>query len=377
MKQWTPVFCCALLAACTAPANNAVIDKEETYFEYSEAELADLPKPQEGAEQTTVSQLLAWDARMMDVVRKLRLPPTIAGRLYANVAIAQNDALILGSDARGVTAVGAQVACDTVPGSCSLLLPVIQTSEHGLGVATLVAQKVHDRNVLNDAGKKMPEKPEPGPGIWTDVSATTPDAGSWLPYAKDSIVDFPKPPEYGSAEDGRQVRAVADAVRNVTAWQEERIEHWAGSLGTESPGGIWLSIADEQIIAHGMTSVKDVARLRATLMAGVADSFINCWRTKFTYWTARPSKRDTTIGTIIPLPLFPSYPSGHSTVSATAATILSAAFPDAKDGLWESAREAANTRLWAGIHFPVDNEQGLAMGEIIGSKVLADPRFAL
>lgn len=374
MRKLLPLL--LLIAGCTT-SPVALQIPTDTYFTYTKEEVAALPPRQEGTEPATVAQLIAWDVRLMDIIRTLRLPPTVAGRFYATVAVAQHDALLLGAGTRGVDAASAIAACDTLPASCERLRPMVQKSPHELALGNLVGMKVIERNKQDLAQRKPPETPAPRPGLWTDVSATTPDAGSWLPFAKDSIVAFPPPPAYGSSEDLENVRAVRDAVRDVTPEQRERIEHWSGSLATESPAGLWLTVAHEQIIKHGISDPLEASRIRMTLSAAMADAFIDCWKTKFTYWTARPSKRDTGIGPILPVPLFPSYPSGHSTVSGAAATVLSAVFPDAKTELWRLANEAANSRLWAGIHFPNDNVQGLITGEKIGQKVLEDERFAL
>lgn len=367
---------CVMLAGCAVPTR--VSDGgAKLYYSYDQEELSLLPEKHAGGEQATAAQLMAWDVRLMDTARRLRLPPTLSGKLYANVAVAQRDALLLGAQAPGIDAVGATVACDIVPASCEQLRTTLRNEPRDLAIAMLVARKAGERKARELEGKVVPEAPEPGPGVWSDVSATTPDAGSWLLFGNDSFVAFPPPPPYGSAEDLEQVAAVKKAVQHLTEWQEERLEYWAGGLGTETPSGIWLGIAHQEILAHGMADVGAVANLRASLTAAMADAFVNCWRTKFTYWTARPSKRDTSIALGTPLPLFPSYPSGHSTISGAAAAVLSAAFPKNAPRFAAIAREAADSRLWGGIHFPVDNEQGLVIGTEIGTRVLKDKRFAL
>ena len=86
-------------------------------------------------------------------------------------------------------------------------------------------------------------------------------------------------------------------------------------------------------------------------------------------------------------PPFPEYPSGHSTQTGAAATVLEGllgknfAFDDAThedDGLaqrhfntiWEAAEEAALSRLYGGIHFRAANENGLLQGKCVGEHIL-------
>ena len=75
---------------------------------------------------------------------------------------------------------------------------------------------------------------------------------------------------------------------------------------------------------------------------------------------------------MIPTPNFPSYLSGHSTVSSAAALILGQLFPDKAIYFLSQAHEAAMSRLWAGIHFPQDNNNGFAVGQQIGKKYIYD-----
>jgi membrane-associated phospholipid phosphatase len=89
-------------------------------------------------------------------------------------------------------------------------------------------------------------------------------------------------------------------------------------------------------------------------------------------------------------PSFPSYSSGHSTQSGAVATVLTdqlgvLAFTDTThsdhsltppqtprtfNSFEEAAAEAALSRLYAGIHYPFDNNNGLAQGWCIGQIIL-------
>jgi membrane-associated phospholipid phosphatase len=103
----------------------------------------------------------------------------------------------------------------------------------------------------------------------------------------------------------------------------------------------------------------------------MADGFVCCWDAKFTYWAARPITADPALDVLIATPPFPSYTSGHSTISAAAATVLSHSFPFDAGELFAMAEEAKNSRLWAGIHFPLDNDMGALGGGMVGRLVVA------
>jgi membrane-associated phospholipid phosphatase len=106
----------------------------------------------------------------------------------------------------------------------------------------------------------------------------------------------------------------------------------------------------------------------------MADSFICCWDAKYTYWTARPITADPSLDVLIPTPPFPSYTSGHATASTAAATVLGYLFPDDASILLERAEEAKQSRLWAGIHFPIDIDMGALGGGMIGRLIVARAR---
>ena len=113
----------------------------------------------------------------------------------------------------------------------------------------------------------------------------------------------------------------------------------------------------------------------ALLNIALADSFIAAWYTKYYYWTARPvTMAKVVLGAdhvpAILTPPFPSYVSGHAAFSGAAARILGVQFPDEQATVDAMAEEAAMSRLYGGIHYRFDNEDGLAMGRAVADLVL-------
>jgi membrane-associated phospholipid phosphatase len=137
--------------------------------------------------------------------------------------------------------------------------------------------------------------------------------------------------------------------------------------------------------------------LFALLNLAMADAAICSWDAKYTYFNWRPvtairaggidgndaTAPDPTWSPFIVTPPFPDYCSGHSTFSAAAATVLAVfygtdkvAFTTGSDFLpgvfrkFESfssaATEAANSRVYGGIHFRFASEDGLVGGLTIG-----------
>ena len=81
---------------------------------------------------------------------------------------------------------------------------------------------------------------------------------------------------------------------------------------------------------------------------------------KYFYFNPRPSQMDPELKTIIGLPNFPSYTSGHSTFSGAAAEVLSYLFPGGRADFEAQRDEASISRLYGGIHYRSDLEVGSA-----------------
>lgn len=79
------------------------------------------------------------------------------------------------------------------------------------------------------------------------------------------------------------------------------------------------------------------------------------------------------------LPLFDvgdfSYPSGHASGTELQARILARLFPKEKDALLNRARQIADSRVVAGVHYASDTEAGLALGDLLLTEIEAQPRF--
>jgi membrane-associated phospholipid phosphatase len=104
----------------------------------------------------------------------------------------------------------------------------------------------------------------------------------------------------------------------------------------------------------------------ALTSTAVADAGIACWEAKYYYMYPRPFQMDPRIKTVVGLPNFPAYTSGHSTFSSAAATVLSYLFPEKTIELESMAKEASESRIYGCIHYRFDCEAGLLAGREIG-----------
>ena len=178
------------------------------------------------------------------------------------------------------------------------------------------------------------------------------------------------PPAKGSAEYEADVQEIKNFVDNPTTETRRIANFWADGPSTATPPGHWNEIAAELIVKYKMNPLRS-ARTMAYMNMSLADAGISCWDTKYYYFTPRPSTAIPGLKTLIGVPNFPGYTSGHSTFSAAAATVLGHIFPAEASKMDAIAEEASNSRIYGGIHFRHDCKIGLATGKIIASYSVA------
>jgi hypothetical protein len=174
------------------------------------------------------------------------------------------------------------------------------------------------------------------------------------------------PPPVGSDVLKQQTAEVISLVKNPSRSNIGNVEYWADGIGTYTPPGHWNAIAAEDFVKQNYSEVRwarNLALLNMTLM----DAAIVCWDIKYFYFNARPSQVDPSIKTLTGIPNFPSYVSGHSVFSGSAATILGYLLPENASKYTNLSNQAALSRLQGGIHYRIDCDAGLTVGNNVGN----------
>lgn len=228
--------------------------------------------------------------------------------------------------------------------------------------------------LLNSASEFLPEPP--------------------LPYSTDTVSVF-----------YRAVKEVFNIQQSLTDGQREIARFWndnpfviehAGHMmfGNKkiTPGGHWMGRAS---IAAKQTNADEVktALTYALTATALYDAFISCWQTKYKWSYVRPitvinEYIDRKWNPILQTPPFPEYTSGHSTITASAATVLTRlygnnfAFNDTSDlkyigmqrkfgSFFQAADECSLSRLYGGIHYRFSVNNGAECGKKIGAHILS------
>jgi hypothetical protein len=315
-----------------------------------------------------------------DVVRVERPAPAAAARFYAYVASAYEEALENGSQVAAVRTAGELIGVlypAQAQGTRRELASLADRACSGPGdagapadagvLATYLARSRTDGSELIWDGR-VPE----GVGVWSSegIEPATPRAGDWRRWAVRGEFTVPPPPRYGSRQDQEQLSKVEAAVAARDGGQVAKVNFWGGTPGTDTPGGIWqnqlFAVLGPDLDDQAVQADRTYARAQAMLAQVIADAFMECWKVKYTYWTARPSMRIPDLDLAMPDPPFPSYPSGHAVVSAAAAEVLAVMAPRHAAEWRRMSSDAADSRLHGGVHFEIDTVEGTRLGTAVG-----------
>lgn len=165
----------------------------------------------------------------------------------------------------------------------------------------------------------------------------------------------------------RSLQVVQWVQKNLTPQQRTIAEYWGEGPATKQ----WTPIIDRLIDTYGVSPVY-AARVLGVVQAAINDAFVITWYFKYIWDVPRPAQLDQNLATAICTPKFPSYPSGHSVISGVAEVILSYFFPPEAEKLTGLAEENSISRLYGGVHFVEDIDEGLRLGRQIGRIVVEE-----
>ena len=239
----------------------------------------------------------------------------------------------------------------------------------GLELGRQVAQNVIQQ-IANDGYTLVWTGGVPaGRCFWTGSNPGGATAPNWKPILLRPASEFrpAPPPDCESA----QMKAEAALVRNFarTFNTNQKAYYWQSAEGRET----WAYILAERWMFEDKTDRNPprAARVYALLAAALYDAYIASQDGKFTYWYLRPHQLDPGITPLFAVPNFPSYPSNHAVTSFTRAEVLAYLFPTHADEAGAVGKEASDSRIWAGIHYPVDVEAGKALGQAVAQRFIA------
>lgn len=303
------------------------------------------------------------------------------------------------------TGMPSSVLGSTISFSDSIVAAVMRWSKKDNYAQTRSAEKY---TVTTEEGRWVPTPPMYAQAIephWKEIRCLAMDSCSqFLP---------PRPPQFDvknrNSDYWKAMMEVKNTGDSLTDDQKHIADFWDDNpfklnvsghvmFATKkfSPSGHWMNIV-------GIAAQKAKADFSTTVAAytetsiALFDAFISCWDEKYRSNEIRP---ETTINKYvneewhpyIQTPPFPSYTSGHATISAAAAEVMTSWFGDHLSftdtsslefgiqsrqitSFREAAKEAAMSRLYGGIHYRHDNDEGNKCGKMLGEMIVQKLKF--
>ncbi len=196
----------------------------------------------------------------------------------------------------------------------------------------------------------------------TSRAMVEPDAGSWRTWflAAGSEVRLPPPPD--NREELAQVQGLLGSVDPGMA---DRIAFWDAG----APPYRWNEIAHDLFFRNRFSS--DYGRILAYLNLAIHDATVAAWDSKYTYNRPRPSELDSSLNPSVAVPASPAYPSEHAAAAGAASEVLAYFAATEAETLRSMAKEAAFSRVWAGVQYASDSAAGLDLGRAVATRAIA------
>jgi hypothetical protein len=248
-----------------------------------------------------------------------------------------------------------------------------------------------------------PYNPPVGQGLWVPTapgfaSAATPYWGDNRTIISGSIegTEPPAPPPYSTDPSSpfyQMVKQVYDVSQTLTDEQKAMAIFWRDVPGATSPGH-WLSIV-QQVVRQKAVPLDKAALAYALTGVAINDALISCFKYKYQTNLVRPITYirevmgHTTWTPQITTPAHPEYVSAHANLSGASASVLEKLFgnvgsftdhtydylgfaPRTYSSFTAIGEDAAQSRLYAGIHYQISITAGLLQGRKVADNIFSN-----
>lgn len=203
--------------------------------------------------------------------------------------------------------------------------------------------------------------------------------------------------KFGTQNSSEFYKAAAEVYNQVKTNTPEQVEitkYWADDpFKTCTPTGHTFNIMT-QLLKEDKATLEKTSVAYAKLAIAENDAFIACWKEKYDNVLIRPVSYikkyiDPQFNTVIGTPPFPAFTSGHSAEIGAGTRIFTNMFTDGSgkydftdysqlqygfkarhyNNFDAMAEECADSRFYGGIHYKMDNAEGLKQGRTVGDNV--------
>ncbi len=338
------------------------------------------------------SSTMAWNDYAWELIARNQIGQFPSARTFAYMNLAINNALVMARDQGRKSDGAAAGAAATV---LAFMLPKEEKAVASRLAGEMAAIGTDGRQDFA-AGVEIGRTAAASVITWAKEDRTGADWSGSVPVGPDkwaSQLQPPKPPigpQLGGARpffmttgsefrpagapayDSPEFKAAVVEVRQVsdtrTNEQLRIAQYWENLTGAFS-AGLWNQVARGAISARGFDEATS-ARILAMMHMVAVDAFIACHDAKYTYWVPRPTQVDPGIRLAISIPNHPSYPSNHACISGSIGLVLDQYFPDQGGRYFAMGRQAGESRIYAGIHYRFDLDEGFGIARKLSAKAL-------
>lgn len=352
-------------AICAYSANSSAC--KPLFFKYSELELAPL-KNLNSPFQMSEKELEKFDSIAEQAADENKLTFYQHARMFTYLYVAQEEManlslMLKGSYQGTLNTISKKILILFIP---NIKLSIEKSDPYSEKLADIVFQKIKKRAAIEDASKNKYEVPP----IHQEMFSSGLDVAKWIPWLAIPPQKFwPAPPPPPTSPVWKaEILKIKEAQSNLTDENKKIIYQWAGLPNHWSQD--WRRIANQFLIENNISFTKQL-QVRSVLNVALYDTIISYITMKYHYQTLRPQIIDPTVKYYIKVPKHPSYPAGHAAESACAATIMDYFF-SSQTNKWQAlANQCSNSRVWSGVHYPIDLKGGKEIGNKVSNTVLS------
>jgi membrane-associated phospholipid phosphatase len=242
----------------------------------------------------------------------------------------------------------------------------------GMALGRQVAALAIARAKVDGTDAKWTGSMPTGAGKWTGINPILPMAGTWKPWVLSSPGELrPAPPL--SHDSPEKLAELAELKRFPrTPLSNNEALYWEAAVGGLRAHQYWNEQLSRKTLEYRLDdNPPRAARAFVLPFVTLYDAAIACWEAKYTYWAIRPFQLDPEVKPVFATPNHPSYPAAHACSSIAVTRVLGYLFPRDADGLASLGERAAESRIWAGIHYRSDITAGRELAIALANKVIA------
>lgn len=190
------------------------------------------------------------------------------------------------------------------------------------------------------------------------------ETAGWKAFIVQNLSDVKIAAPPGKEESQMELAEVKSKMAKADQRIRGQIQYWDAG----SPAYRWNEIANKLVTFQDVNTYMRFPTSWVNM--AIYDATVAAWKVKYEYSRKRPFEADVSIIPVVAPPGSPSYPCEHTVTAAAAATVLAYFFPQKGDSILKLAKEAGQSRIYAGVQYPSDIAEGWKLGEQVAAKII-------